>query len=332
MRSVISIDLWSNLHRKELWCSLMEDQPTVAFKSLRNTPSKKLLSFFKNPDKYVPYALNKAIEKVTEDIVIRIDAHTDYAGDYVEAIIKSFEKSGADIVGGPTGVRADEPFQKAVAEALCTTFGMGATKRVAELYCQYLEESGDHSTHFVTTRFGNVLGSNGSVIPLFTKQIQQGGPLTVTHKEITRYFMTIPEACSLVLEAGSMSKGGEIYVFDMGKAVKIYDLALKRIRLSGLRPHEDVEIKVTGLRPGEKLYEELLTKKEDTKPTHHPKIMITDKESIDVEKMNFLFKHLSDVTTTGDAQEIVRTMKWMVPEYISRNSEFCELDVTLWDA
>jgi FlaA1/EpsC-like NDP-sugar epimerase len=217
-------------------------------------------------------------------------------------------------------------------KAVNPTSVMGATKRVAELYCQYLEKKEENRTHFVTTRFGNVLGSNGSVIPLFTKQIQQGGPITVTHKEITRYFMTIPEACSLVLEAGSMGKGGEIFVFDMGKAVKIYDLALKMVRLSGLRPHEDIEIKVTGLRPGEKLYEELLTKKENTKPTHHPKIMIADKEGMDLEKMDFLFMHLSDVVNSGIAEEIVRTMKWMVPEYISRNSEFCDLDVTLVDA
>ena len=157
-------------------------------------------------------------------------------------------------------------------KAVNPTNVMGATKRVAEMYISSLHTTG--KTKFITTRFGNVLGSNGSVIPLFKKQIQAGGPLTVTHKDITRFFMTIPEACQLVLEAGIMGKGGEIYVFDMGESVKIYDVAKKMIQLSGLNFPEDIDIKISGLRPGEKLFEELLANDEDTMPTYHDKIMI----------------------------------------------------------
>ena len=149
---------------------------------------------------------------------------------------------------------------------------MGASKRIAEIYVQSLQPH--FTTRFITTRFGNVLGSNGSVIPRFKQQIEKGGPVTVTHPDITRYFMTIPEACRLVLEAGSMGKGGEIFVFDMGESVKIADLAKKMIRLAGLMPDKDIEIAYTGLRPGEKLYEELLNDQENTVPTHHEKIMI----------------------------------------------------------
>src|SRR5690606_7243998 len=157
-------------------------------------------------------------------------------------------------------------------KAVNPTNVMGATKRLAELYVTQLNKN--FATKFIVTRFGNVLGSNGSVIPTFKRQIEEGGPLTVTHPDITRYFMTIPEACQLVLEAGAMGQGGEVFVFDMGKSVKIFDLAKKVIQLSGLKYPDDIEIKITGLRPGEKIYEELLTDDETAIQTHHPKIMI----------------------------------------------------------
>ncbi|MGY8927981.1 MAG: UDP-N-acetylglucosamine 4,6-dehydratase family protein, partial [Flavobacteriales bacterium] len=156
-------------------------------------------------------------------------------------------------------------------KAVNPTNVMGASKRIAEIYAQNANSIG--STKFVTTRFGNVLGSNGSVIPLFQRQIDQGGPITVTDERVTRFFMTIPEACQLVLEAGTMGEGGEIFVFDMGESVKIIDLAKKMIRLSGLELGKDIQIKITGLRPGEKLYEELLAKEENTLATHHPQIL-----------------------------------------------------------
>lgn len=207
---------------------------------------------------------------------------------------------------------------------------MGASKRIAEKYVQsldsYLKDSHKSRTKFITTRFGNVLGSNGSVVPLFTKQIEMGGPITITHPDIIRYFMTIPEACQLVLEAGSMGNGGEVYIFDMGKPVKIIDLAHKMIRLAGLIPDQDIEIRIVGLRPGEKLYEELLNDSSKTLPTHHEKIMIAvdDKEhyiSIDSE-INALH-NLSYTNIT----EMVIQMKKIVPEFKSLNSDFQKLDV-----
>jgi len=209
-------------------------------------------------------------------------------------------------------------------KAVNPTNVMGATKRVAELYTQSLNEFG--TTKFIATRFGNVLGSNGSVVPLFRKQIENGGPVTVTHEEITRYFMTIPEACNLVLEAGSMGTGGEVFVFDMGEPVKIIDMAKKMIRLSGLEPGKDIEVKVTGLRPGEKLYEELLASSENTLPTHHPKILKakvnTYKHSTIKNQLNLLTELMID----GDVVAMVRKVKNIVPEYISQNSEFEALD------
>ena len=205
-------------------------------------------------------------------------------------------------------------------KAVNPTNVMGASKRLAEIYIQ--SRSTD-TTHFVTTRFGNVLGSNGSVIPLFRKQLETGGPLTITHREITRYFMTIPEACNLVLEAGSMGKGGDIFVFDMGKPVKIYDLAKRMIQLSG---HREIEIKEIGLRPGEKLYEELLATKENTLPTYHPKIFIAQVRRFPIENINREFDNLFQIVQTMDDMEIVRKMKSIVPEFVSNNSIYCELD------
>jgi FlaA1/EpsC-like NDP-sugar epimerase len=208
-------------------------------------------------------------------------------------------------------------------KAVNPTNVMGASKRVAEIYAQTKNQL--EKTKFVTTRFGNVLGSNGSVIPLFQKQIEQGGPLTITDERITRFFMTIPEACQLVLEAGSMGNGGEIFVFDMGKSVKILDLAKKMIQLSGLEIGKDIEIKVTGLRPGEKLYEELLASEENTIPTHNPQILIAKTKEND-EKQLRVIEELIQLFENQQNDHIVRKMKAIVPEYISNNSEFEKLD------
>ena len=208
-------------------------------------------------------------------------------------------------------------------KAVNPTNVMGASKRVAEIYAQTKNQLG--KTRFVTTRFGNVLGSNGSVIPLFQKQIEQGGPLTITDERITRFFMTIPEACQLVLEAGSMGQGGEIFVFDMGKSVKIIDLAKKMIQLSGLELGKDIEIKVTGLRPGEKLYEELLASEENTIPTHNPQILIAKTKENSEQQLNAI-EELIQLFDSQQNEQIVRKMKEIVPEYISNNSEFEKLD------
>lgn len=210
-------------------------------------------------------------------------------------------------------------------KAVNPTNVMGATKRIAEIYTQSLNRY-QAGTRFITTRFGNVLGSNGSVIPLFKKQIEKGGPITLTHKDIRRYFMTIPEACNLVLESGAMGQGGEIYVFDMGKAVKIYDLACKMIQLSGLELGKDIDIQVVGLRPGEKLYEELLNTQENTLPTHHPKILVGRVREYDHELVKSQLDKLSDALVHQNEFEIVRLMKDMVPEYKSNNSKFSTLD------
>ena len=209
-------------------------------------------------------------------------------------------------------------------KAVNPTNVMGATKRVAEMYISSLHTTG--KTKFITTRFGNVLGSNGSVIPLFKKQIESGGPLTVTHKDITRFFMTIPEACQLVLEAGIMGKGGEIYVFDMGESVKIYDVAKKMIQLSGLNFPEDIDIKISGLRPGEKLYEELLANDENTMPTYHDKIMIAKVAEFNKDTVRQQIESICSATLKVDNIEIVTLMKKLVPEYISNNSVYEKLD------
>jgi FlaA1/EpsC-like NDP-sugar epimerase len=183
-------------------------------------------------------------------------------------------------------------------------------------------------TKFITTRFGNVLGSNGSVIPLFKNQIEKGGPLTITHPEITRYFITIPEACQLVLEAGCMGNGGEIFIFDMGESVKIVDLASKMIRLSGLTIGKDIEIVFTGLRPGEKLYEELLNNSENTIPTHNKQIMIAKVEPYELKQIEPEISKLIELFYTQDNVKIVSQLKAIVPEYLSNNSIFETLDPT----
>lgn len=216
-------------------------------------------------------------------------------------------------------------------KAVNPTNVMGCSKRICEIYVQSLakklqKEGRENATQFITTRFGNVLGSNGSVIPRFRDQIQRGGPVTVTHPEIIRYFMTIPEACRLVLEAGSMGSGGEIYIFDMGKPVKIVDLAKRMISLSG---RTDVKIEFTGLRHGEKLYEELLNVKELTKPTYHEKIMIATVREYDYEEVKERIQKLIDVSYTYDQMKIVSAMKDIVPEFVSKNSCFEVLDKRL---
>lgn len=216
-------------------------------------------------------------------------------------------------------------------KAVNPTNVMGASKRIAEIYVQSLffhlkKQSDAQSTRFITTRFGNVLGSNGSVIPLFRKQIEQGGPVTITHRDIIRYFMTIPEACSLVLEAGSMGNGGEIFVFDMGQPVKIWDLANRMISLSGLRVGEDIEIVETGLRPGEKLYEELLNEKEHTLATHHKKIMIARVRAYDYNDVCEHIERLRQCVHAGASHGIVAEMKHMVPEFKSNNSIWQQVD------
>jgi FlaA1/EpsC-like NDP-sugar epimerase len=207
---------------------------------------------------------------------------------------------------------------------------MGASKRAAEMYVQSLYHSlADDAlrTKFITTRFGNVLGSNGSVVPLFRKQIQKGGPVTITHPNIIRYFMTIPEACQLVLEAGTMGKGGEIFVFDMGEPVKIMDLAIKMIKLAGFTPNKNIKVKITGLRPGEKLYEELLNDECKTLPTHHKKIMIGVDKVQDYDNIKKQVLKIISSANLLQNDKVVSNLKELIPEFISNNSSYQRLDV-----
>jgi FlaA1/EpsC-like NDP-sugar epimerase len=207
-------------------------------------------------------------------------------------------------------------------KAVNPTNVMGASKRISEIYVQSLAQKNLGSTQFITTRFGNVLGSNGSVIPLFKKQIENGGPVTVTHSEITRFFMTIPEACQLVLEASFMGNGGEIFIFDMGEPVKIYSLAEKMIFLSGLKPHEDIKIEITQLRPGEKLYEELLIEQEGLMPTYNDKIMIGKNVEYDYNTVNKQIEQLLKNADIWSEQCVVDHMRKLVPEFVSANSYY----------
>ena len=209
-------------------------------------------------------------------------------------------------------------------KAVNPTNVMGASKRIAEIYIQSLGITS--KTKFITTRFGNVLGSNGSVIPRFKKQIEQGGPITITHPEITRFFMTIPEASQLVLEATAMGKGGEIFVFDMGESIKIVDLARKMILLLGMVEGKDINIIYTGLRPGEKLYEELLANTENTLPTHHDQILIGKVRKYDFEEVDTIITELIKTFDTQNNELIVQRMKDLVPEFKSNNSIFQKLD------
>lgn len=211
-------------------------------------------------------------------------------------------------------------------KAVNPTNVMGASKRGAEFLVQALQDVPGNTTKFITTRFGNVLGSNGSVIPHFKKQIEKGGPVTITHPDIVRYFMTIPEACELVLQAGTMGKGGEIFVFDMGEPVKIKDLAIKMIKLSGFEPEIDIKLKYTGLRPGEKLYEELLSDGTKNLPTPHEKIMVSMDPHMEFEEIESLANKITKAALRRDKIEVVKLLKKIVPEFISNNSVFEKLD------
>ena len=251
--------------------------------------------------KHVPMMENNPVEAVRNNVIgTRLIA--DMAVKYG---VKRFVMVSTDKAVNPTNV-------------------MGASKRIAEIYTQSL--NGKSATLFITTRFGNVLGSNGSVIPRFKKQIEEGGPITVTHPQITRYFMTIPEACQLVLEAGASGKGGEIFIFDMGKSVKIVDLAKKMIKLSGLELGKDIQITYTGLRPGEKLYEELLANKENTIPTPHPQIMVAKVREYDHDEASTKIDGFLPLIAEQDNFKIVKLMKDIVPEFLSQNSIYEELD------
>jgi FlaA1/EpsC-like NDP-sugar epimerase len=211
-------------------------------------------------------------------------------------------------------------------KAVNPTNVMGASKRAAELFVQSLQNVEGNTTKFITTRFGNVLGSNGSVIPYFKKQIEEGGPVTITHPDIVRYFMTIPEACELVLQAGTMGHGGEIFVFDMGEPVKILDLAIRMIKLSGFEPNIDIKIIYTGLRPGEKLYEELLSDDAKTLPTHNEKIMISKDPTMEFSEIDALVNSITKASLKHDKVEVVRILKVIVPEFRSNNSVYEVLD------
>ena len=208
---------------------------------------------------------------------------------------------------------------------------MGATKRIAEIYIQSLSKAVlngeiEGKTRFITTRFGNVLGSNGSVIPRFKEQIKSGGPVTVTHPDIIRYFMTIPEACRLVMEAATIGKGYEIFVFDMGTPVKIADLAKNMIKLAGFEPDIDIKIVYTGLRQGEKLYEELLNTKENVIPTNYNKIFVAKTREYDYARVNEMVLALKERARLSDADSCVKIMKDIVPEFVSQNSRYAEFN------
>lgn len=270
--------------------------------------------------------MNKIFESFSPDIIFHAAAYK-----HVPMMEKHPYEAIKTNVGG-TKILADLSVKHKVGsfimistdKAVNPTNIMGASKRIAEIYIQALNSL--NVTSFITTRFGNVLGSNGSVIPRFYKQIEEGGPVTVTHPEITRYFMTIPEACQLVLEAGTFGRGGEIFIFDMGKSVKIIDLAKKMIKLSGLKLGIDIQIKITGLRPGEKLYEELLHDKENTIPTYNKKIMIAKVKQYELEFVKKAIDELLQINREHDDFKIVKKMKSIVPEFKSKNSKYESLD------
>ncbi len=257
--------------------------------------------------KHVPMMENNATEAVLSNVM----GTKNLADISVDYNVEKFVMISTDKAVNPTNV-------------------MGASKRIAEIYVQsmsgYLYNESTKDTSFITTRFGNVLGSNGSVIPLFKKQIEKGGPVTVTHPEMTRYFMTIPEACQLSLEAGVVGKGNEIMIIDMGKSIKIVDLAKKMIKLSGTTLDQNIDIVFTGLREGEKLYEELLNNKENTVPTHHPKIMIAKTREEDYLEVRIKLEELGKLALLGEELEMVKLMKVIVPEFISNQSKYQELD------
>jgi len=287
----------------------------IVLADIRNADRMRRVFDYFRPDyvyhaaayKHVPMMENNPSESILTNVLGSITL----ARLSVEFGVKKFVMISTDKAVNPTNV-------------------MGASKRIAEIFVQSLDSkqkaAGKSGTQFITTRFGNVLGSNGSVIQLFKKQIQNGGPLTITHPDVTRFFMTIPEACQLVLEAGMMGEGGEIFIFDMGKSVKIIDLAKNMIRLAGLELGKDINLVFSGLRPGEKLYEELLNDKENTITTHHEKIMIAKVRAYNFDEVERNIKELIELFDNQDNDNIVRKMKELVPEYISNNSPFTRLD------
>ena len=299
----------------ELKETFSENNFEIVLADIRNMERmRRVFAYFK-PDyvyhaaayKHVPMMENNP----SESIMTNIFGSINLAKLSFEFKVKKFVIISTDKAVNPTNV-------------------MGASKRVAEIFVQSLDsklkKEGNGGTQYITTRFGNVLGSNGSVIQLFKKQLKNGGPLTITHPDVTRYFMTIPEASQLVLEAGMMGGGGEIFVFDMGKSVKIIDLAKNMIKLAGLELGKDINIVSKGLRPGEKLYEELLNDQENSMPTHHEKIMIGKVREYDFEEVNQKINELIALFETQDNDKIVGKMKELVPEYISNNSTFSRLD------
>ena len=294
------LDLEFEKHSNEIEVVIGDIRNEVRMKNIFNTYKPEIV-FHAAAYKHVPLMEHNPSEAISSNV-----GGTKLLADLsLEYEVEKFVMISTDKAVNPTNV-------------------MGASKRIAEMYVQSLNNTG--KTRFITTRFGNVLGSNGSVIPLFKKQIQDGGPITITHPEITRYFMTIPEACQLVLEAASHGEGGEIFVFDMGKSVKILDLAKKMINLSGLELGKDIQIVYSGLRPGEKLYEELLADAENNLPTHHEKIM---KAKAQITDLQYITKKISDLVTITKSQNnfaIVKIMKEIVPEFISNNSSFEKLD------
>ncbi len=293
-----------------------------------STPRKVILSDIRNRKK-----MNGVFRTYRPDVVFHAAAykHVPMMENYPEESIRC-NILGTKILADLSILSKVEKFVLVSTDkAVNPTNVMGATKRVSEMYIQSLNEFLEsnykkYHTKFITTRFGNVLGSNGSVIPLFKKQIAKGGPITVTHPDITRYFMTIPEACQLVLEAGVMGNGGEIYVFDMGQPIKIIDLAVKMIQLSGKKLDEDIKIVYSGLRDGEKLYEELLNDSEIVKITHHPKIKIAEVSLTSYNKLEGQIELFNELIENGSENEIVSHLKAIVPEYISNSSRFEVLD------
>lgn len=276
--------------------------------------------------------LERAFEEYQPDIVFHAAAykHVPLMEDYPEEAILANVLGSKNVADLCVKHSVKKMVMVSTDKAVNPTNVMGASKRIAEqyvnaLFTNHLQQGGN--TKMVTTRFGNVLGSNGSVVPIFKKQIAKGGPITITHRDIIRYFMTIPEACSLVLEAGSMGNGGEVFVFDMGRPVKIYDLAVRMVKLSGLKPDTDIKIVETGLRPGEKLYEELLTSSENTQPTYNEKIMIAKVNTMPYQKVSHLVSNLIAEANNGNKIEVVRLMKEIVPEYKSNNSIYESLDI-----
>ncbi len=273
------------------------------------------------------HSMEKIFSAYTPDVIFHAAAykHVPLMEDHPREAILNNVYGTKIIADMAVKYNADRFVMISTDKAVNPTNIMGASKRIAEMYIQSLHNR-FKKTLFITTRFGNVLNSNGSVIPRFKAQLENGGPITITHPDITRFFMTIPEACQLVLEAGVMGKGNEIFIFDMGESVRIKDLAEKMILLAGLKPHEDIKIQLTGLRPGEKLYEEVLNDLETTTETYHAKIKIAKVRPVEYKIINDVLNNLLFCAKTGSDWDCVKQMKAIVPEFISNNSKFEKLD------